>query len=263
MTFTPESLAWFATSRNSLLPERASTCWPRSRVPDGRLQGARASWVEERQGVHSSIVTADFPGYHCGRTSTGGTYFSRDRGRLHAKGFRAAVAPEIRQVSALPRGPEGTRQVLKHMLHVETRSLLPNELLVKAGKMAMATSTELRGPVLRARVLEFAGSLPKEYKVRGRATKRVLRSALRALVPAEVLARKRTGLPSSRWLAGDLRGVVRETLLDGRAACESLNRTALESPVGNSDECATWAKDVFSVLVLELWHQKFEGVAVV
>ena len=51
------------------------------------------------------------------------------------------------------------------MLYVDTKTWLPDELLVKADKMTMATSTELRVPLLD-QVLEFAAALPSNFKVK-------------------------------------------------------------------------------------------------
>ncbi len=83
------------------------------------------------------------------------------------------------------------------MLYVDTNSWLPDDLLIKADKMTMATSVELRVPLLDSRLLEFAATLPPNFKVSGWQTKRVLKAALRQFVPDEVLKRRRDGIPGS------------------------------------------------------------------
>ena len=72
----------------------------------------------------------------------------------------------------------GELPLLNQLLYVDTKSWLPDKLLVKADKMTMAASVELRVPLLDHHVLEFAASLPTHQKSRGWALKRVLKKAL-------------------------------------------------------------------------------------
>ena len=53
------------------------------------------------------------------------------------------------------------------MLYIDTKTWLPDDLLIKADKMTMANSLELRVPLLDHRVLEFAASLPARLQVKG------------------------------------------------------------------------------------------------
>ena len=57
--------------------------------------------------------------------------------------------------------------VLDQMLYIDTKTWLPDDLLVKADKMTMANSLELRVPLLDHRLLEFAASLPADFKLKG------------------------------------------------------------------------------------------------
>jgi len=65
------------------------------------------------------------------------------------------------------------------MLYVDSKTWLPDDLLIKADKITMANSLELRVPLLDHVVLEFAASLPAEFKVRGRETKTHLEKRIR------------------------------------------------------------------------------------
>jgi asparagine synthase (glutamine-hydrolysing) len=82
------------------------------------------------------------------------------------------------------------------MLLVDTKSWLPDDLLIKADKITMGNSLELRVPLLDHEVMEFAARLPSCYKVSGLETKRILKRAFRGLVPREILDRKKTGFPA-------------------------------------------------------------------
>ena len=61
------------------------------------------------------------------------------------------------------------------MLYIDTKTWLPDDLLIKADKMTMANSVELRVPLLDHRLLEFAASLPSSFKLNGFTTKYILK----------------------------------------------------------------------------------------
>ena len=94
---------------------------------------------------------------------------------------------------------------------------LPDDLLVKSDIASMANSLELRSPMLDHEVVSLGLSLPADCKVRGRRGKAILRDAFSALLPREVFTRRKRGfgVPIHDWLRNELRGTLRETLLDG------------------------------------------------
>jgi len=124
------------------------------------------------------------------------------------------------------------------MLYIDTKTWLPDDLLIKADKMTMANSLELRVPLLDHRVLEFAASLPADYKVRGFSLKYILKRALSKRVPRAILKRKKAGfpVPYESWMRGDLKNWLNGILLDRETS-----------------------KELFSLAVLELWHRQFLG----
>lgn len=148
-------------------------------------------------------------------------------------------------------------QLLNQMLFVDTKTWLPDDLLIKADKITMANSLELRVPFLDHEVLEFAATLPTDFKVKGRETKRVLKQAFSGRVPTEILTRKKTGfpVPYGRWLSRELKGFLADNLLSQRAVERGyFKRNAVEKLLADKDRGAA---EKFSMLVLELWHQKF------
>src|ERR1700739_2207394 len=84
---------------------------------------------------------------------------------------------------------------LNRMLYVDTKTWLPDDLLIKADKITMANSLELRVPLLDHRLLEFAAALPSSYKVRKFVTKYILKKALKDRIPRKIMNRKKTGFP--------------------------------------------------------------------
>src|SRR5208283_3266470 len=98
----------------------------------------------------------------------------------------------------------------------DTKTWLPDDLLIKADKMTMANSVELRVPLLDHKVLEFAAALPANLKVRRLTTKYLAKKALGSRVPRPILDRRKAGfpVPYESWLRKELRDWVHEILLD-------------------------------------------------
>jgi asparagine synthase (glutamine-hydrolysing) len=146
------------------------------------------------------------------------------------------------------------------MLYVDTKTWLANDLLLKADKMTMANSIELRVPLLDHRVLEFAASLPGNFKVRNFTTKYIAKQALRSLVPSEILHRKKVGfpVPYSHWLRTELRSWIRDTLLDRETVARGyFKKGSIEQLISDNVESGGRSKELFSLVALELWHRQF------
>ena len=151
----------------------------------------------------------------------------------------------------------GDQHTLNQMLYVDTKTWLPDDLLTKADKITMATSLELRVPFLDHKVLEFAASLPVDFKVKGGQTKRVLKRAFQGRVPAAILTRRKTGfpVPFGRWLNHELRGFVSDIVLSSRAVSRGYFRAQSLGRILDSKR--PLSSETFSLLVLELWHRQF------
>ncbi|KYG29280.1 asparagine synthase (glutamine-hydrolyzing) [Alkalihalobacillus trypoxylicola] len=81
------------------------------------------------------------------------------------------------------------------MQYIDVHTWLPGDILVKADRMTMAHSIELRVPFLDSMVLEVAQQIPSKYKLSHSTTKYVLRKAIEGLVPDSVVNRKKLGFP--------------------------------------------------------------------
>src|SRR5439155_294314 len=117
---------------------------------------------------------------------------------------------------AAPPEPEPlpARSAIDALLALDLTGYLTDDLLPKLDRASMAASLEGRAPFLDHRLVEFACRLPVELKVRGLATKRVLRKAVADLVPPPIRRRVKRGLtvPLAAWLAGPLLPFARATL---------------------------------------------------
>ena len=113
------------------------------------------------------------------------------------------------------RFPSRLSNVLYNSLFVKS---LP-QLLRYEDRNSMAFSIEARVPFLDYRLVEFAFSLPDEWKIRGTETKRVLREGLRGVLPEKIRLRKdKRGFvtPGDAWLRRPLREFARETFASER-----------------------------------------------
>ena len=122
--------------------------------------------------------------YYYSRTSSPVSMLSRLSGELVApeetESEETCTADQVVQ-QYLGRVPE--EHLLNKMLYMDTMTWLPDDLLLKADKMSMANSLELRVPLLDHVVMQFAASLPPRDKVRGLTTKFILKKTLRGRVP--------------------------------------------------------------------------------
>jgi asparagine synthase (glutamine-hydrolysing) len=148
------------------------------------------------------------------------------------------------------------RGALSRLLYVDAKTWLPHDLLLKADKMTMAASVELRVPFLDHRLVEFAASLPDREKLGPGGGKRILREAMRGRLPVEILTRAKMGfpVPTRRWFSGSLSGQIEELLMDS-PAFPWINRKGLAGWFRRGKGLdAEQARTVMTLLVLDRWR---------
>ncbi|MEA2268530.1 MAG: hypothetical protein QOC64_1140, partial [Solirubrobacteraceae bacterium] len=150
--------------------------------------------------------------------------------------------------------------VLERLLALNLETYLLDDLLVKVDRMSMAHALEVRAPFLDHELVEFAANLPPRYKARGMTLKRVLRDAMRPVLPAEILSRGKRGfgIPLDRWFRTDLRSYAESMLLSPESRVRAhLDEGALERLVG---EHMTGARNnghpLWTLLTLEVFLRR-------
>lgn len=145
------------------------------------------------------------------------------------------------------------------MQHVDLFTWLRGDILVKADKVTMANSLELRVPFLDSEVFRVARTIPLDQKITRETTKYALRQALTKVVPDHVLNRRKLGfpVPIRHWLRDEMhdwaRNIVQQSrtehLLDKRAILQLLE----EHRSGVLDH----SRRIWALLMFMLWHGIF------
>jgi asparagine synthase (glutamine-hydrolysing) len=146
------------------------------------------------------------------------------------------------------------------MQHIDLFTWLRGDILVKADKMTMANSLELRVPFLDPEVFAVASQLPADQKITRATTKFALRKALEPIVPAHVLNRPKLGfpVPIRHWLrAGELMDWAYATIAASHAG-DHVDLAAVRAMLdehrsGTSDH----SRRLWTVLIFMLWHAIF------
>jgi asparagine synthase (glutamine-hydrolysing) len=215
----------------------------------------------ERAGKYLPLMDVPFESYYYSRTSSPFRFFNAHYKDTYTGDFASSIDKEYAVLPAtklLRRNRSD--DVLSRMLYVDTKTWLPDDLLVKADKMTMANSVELRVPLLDHKLLEFAATLPSKFKVHGTETKYIAKRALSKEIPKEIIERKKVGfpVPYEHWMRNELRESISGILLD-REALERgyFKKSAIETLLRENVATGANAKEVFSLAVLELWHREF------
>jgi len=257
-----EAFAGYSNYRNLLWLERLKGLLPGLNGVAAKGLTAANAWMHSPLLTkYAPLVKSRFPEYYYSRTSNPFRYSGNGLGAAYSSDFATSVDREqtlqpMRRFQAQTRG----MNPLNAMLYIDTKSWLPDDLLVKADKMTMANSLELRVPLLDHKVLEFAASLPTNFKVHGFTTKYLAKKALRSRIPKPILDRRKVGfpVPYESWLRKDLRNWAHEVLFDRTTTNRGYFTTsAVEKLLTQNEVTGRYPKEVFSLLTLELWHRNF------
>ncbi len=169
------------------------------------------------------------------------------------------------------RPPEGLAERLEllgygnpeAMFYLDMGYWLPDNLLERADRITMAHSLELRAPFLDHRLVEFCFALPIDRKIRGLATKRILKEAMLEILPAEIVRRPKVGFatPLRHWLRKELRDWAEDIVFSAPCRQRGLFdhgqlRKMFDAHVSGTRD---HSKAIWTVINLELWCEIFFG----
>jgi asparagine synthase (glutamine-hydrolysing) len=194
-----------------------------------------------------------------------------DRAERLTRWFGALTAEQVREL-CVPAGEglsgeevqfraaRGT-SALRAILYFDQTSWLPDNLLERGDRMTMAASLEARMPFMDHELAAYVSALPDSWRVKGHVTKRILREAMRRLLPATILDRPKVGfrVPVNEWFRGTMRDYLLEHLTGKDSATRAYYQPAVlaryldEHIRGRQNH----EKLLWSLLTLEIWHREY------
>ena len=168
------------------------------------------------------------------------------RGGSEAPGALSGLAPRLAGLNDVER-----------MMALDMLTYLPDDILAKVDRAAMAVSLETRVPFLDHRVVEFAWRLPIDLKIRGGETKWLLRRLLDRHVPRALIDRPKMGfgIPIDSWLRGPLRDWAEALLAPDRLAAEGYFEPGpiREAWTAHQRGALNMQHHLWSVLMFQTW----------
>ena len=180
-------------------------------------------------------------------------YSAELRASLNGNSATGTLGRHFRRFGSLP--PHS------RMMRFDFETYLPEDVLTKVDRMSMAHSLESRVPLLDNQVVEFAATLPAHFKIHDGRRKHVLKEAVKNLLPAGIIDRRKQGfgVPLDLWFRGRLRDVFADVLGSARARQRGYFRPAFIERIVR--EHLTGRRDhslrLWQLLVLELWHRQY------
>jgi asparagine synthase (glutamine-hydrolysing) len=180
-------------------------------------------------------------------------YSADVRGALARWSAEEALGRQFTRFAALP--PHS------RMMRFDFETYLPEDVLTKVDRMSMAHSIESRVPLLDNDVIDFAATLPSDFKIRGGRRKHILKEAVRGLLPAGIIDRKKQGfgVPLGVWFRGGLTDVFSDVLKSPRTRQRGyfqpafVDRLVHEHLSGRRDHTLR----LWQLMVFELWHRQY------
>ncbi|WP_082393663.1 asparagine synthase (glutamine-hydrolyzing) [Bacillus sp. JCM 19034] len=145
------------------------------------------------------------------------------------------------------------------MQYIDLHTWLRGDILVKADKMTMAHSLELRVPFLDKNVFEIARKIQTEYKIAHQTTKFILRDALREIVPEHIFMRKKLGfpVPIRHWLKKEwyerVLNIFKNSQTDYLLNKDVLIQLLEAHKKGEGD----YSRKLWTAIVFMIWHQLY------
>ena len=181
------------------------------------------------------------------------------RASLRATSAETALGHHFSRFSALP--PHS------RMMRFDFETYLPEDVLTKVDRMSMAHSIETRVPLLDNEVIDFAATLPAHYKIWNGRRKHVLKEAVKGLLPAGILDRKKQGfgVPLDVWFRGGLTDMFNDVLGSARTRQRGffepafVARLVQDHLAGRRDHTLR----LWQLLVFELWQRHYVDAPVV
>ncbi|HLA71690.1 MAG TPA: asparagine synthase C-terminal domain-containing protein, partial [Steroidobacteraceae bacterium] len=186
---------------------------------------------------------------------------SEARAALYTPAFNSELRGYTPREAVLPfyTGSDA-RTPLARSQYADINFYMTDDVLVKADRMSMAHSLEMRCPLLDYRLIEFGTRLPDDLKVRGRSGKVVLRELAARRLPAEIrnLPKRGFSIPAAKWLRGELRPMAESLLFDAQRPFGGVLDERVVKSMWDEHVSAKRDHSVFlwGLMMLSLWRRQ-------
>ncbi len=185
-----------------------------------------------------------------------------EKSLLYTDQFKSYLQAHGDQADPLREYPyDASMDAINWLARHDQNFYLPSCLMVKSDIASMANSLELRCPLLDHKIVEFAASIPSKLKRDAGVGKRIMRDAVKSLLPEKLINKPKMGfcIPLEKWLRTDLSDMLKDALLDGRLEQRGLFEAAhLERMVQEHiNGTRVWSNRLWGLLMLELWFREF------
>ncbi|MDX2253598.1 MAG: asparagine synthase (glutamine-hydrolyzing) [Nitrospira sp.] len=238
-------------------------------IPQG-LRGVLGKQLEQRLGADRGSVLGNLKRY--------GKVFGRTlhmpMGEQYLGLLSILSAEQVALLLTCNRGEDPGRELIDlyerapaidpidRLAYVDAKTVLPESLLLLSDKMGMAASLEVRVPFLDNRVVDFVGQIPARYRIRGFELKRLLKAALKGVVPDFVLQRSKRGFgaPMGTWLRQDLKMMVSDLLRPDRLRKEGFfNPESVQTMLAvHAEKKEDFTEGIMALVIFELWRERFQ-----
>jgi asparagine synthase (glutamine-hydrolysing) len=148
------------------------------------------------------------------------------------------------------------------ILLADVQLVLENDMLVKVDRMSMSQSLEVRVPFLDHKLVDFAFSLPSNFKIDGTNRKKILKDAFKDKLPEELFNRSKKGfeVPLLKWFKTDLNSMITNDLLNDKFISEQgifnpeeIKKLKAQLFSNNPNDAV---EKVWAIIVFQYWWKK-------
>lgn len=149
--------------------------------------------------------------------------------------------------------------LVNQMQYIDIHTWLRGDILLKADRVTMANSLELRVPFLDKEVFRVASGIPVDLKIANGTTKSILREAAKGIIPEHVLDRKKLGfpVPIRHWLKKELNGWAKQLIAESETDYLLNKKYVLDLLDSHCKGNGDYSRKIWTVLMFMLWHQIF------
>lgn len=181
--------------------------------------------------------------------------------KLFDNSFKAKIERDpFRQVREYSDRCDAGDDALNREIYLDMRFMMTDSVLMKVDRMSMASSLEIRVPLLDHVLVEYMASLPGDWKLKKLTTKYIFRAALEGLLPDKVIYRGKQGysLPVKHLLRGDLHDYMVELINDSAVIRENMDHDYITTLI---DEHCSMKQNhnhiLWALINVAIWHNRF------